>query len=77
VDYFREQKNSVLEAEKFFHYYQGNGWERRDRTPIKDWHAVARSWMLKAEEFKQKESKAGPKPNHLDTDNDKDFAEPI
>lgn len=47
VDYFREQKNSAHEAEKFYNYYQGNGWERRDRTPIKDWQAVARSWILK------------------------------
>jgi hypothetical protein len=79
VGYFREQKNSVLEAEKFYNYYQGNGWERRDRTPIKDWQAVARSWILKIREFDEKKSatKSGPKPNHLATDNDKDFDEPI
>jgi hypothetical protein len=77
VDYFREQKNSVLEAEKFYNYYQGNGWERRDRTPIRDWQAVARSWILKAEEFKTKAANKGPNPNHLSTDDDKDFAEPI
>lgn len=77
VDYFREQKNSPLEAEKFYNYYQGNGWERRDRTPIKDWQAVARSWMLKVDEFNAKGSRSGPKPNHLATDNDKDFDEPM
>jgi hypothetical protein len=77
ADYFREQKSTVREAEKFFNYYQGNGWQLGGRTAIKDWHATARSWMLKAEEFKTKEFKTGPKANHLATDNDKDFAEPI
>jgi hypothetical protein len=79
VDYFREQKQSVLEAEKFYNYYQGNGWARRDRTPIQDWQAVARSWILKIGAFeKEKISTArGPQANHLTTNNDKDFAEPL
>jgi hypothetical protein len=77
ADYFREQKSTVREAEKFFNYYQGNGWQLGGRTAIKDWHATARSWILKAEEFKVKEFKTGAKANHLATDNDKDFAEPL
>lgn len=78
VDYFREQKQSPLEAEKFYNYYQGSGWERRDRTPIRDWQAVARSWISKIGQFEDKKQNTvkGPKPNHLTTDNDKDFAEP-
>jgi hypothetical protein len=79
VDYFREQKQSPLEAEKFYNYYQGSGWERRDHTPIRDWQAVARSWILKIENFKEKKthSSKGLQPNHLATENDKDFAEPL
>lgn len=77
ADYFREQSSTVREAEKFFNYYAGNGWQLGGRTPIKDWHATARSWILKAEEFNVKGTKRGPKANHLDTSNDKDFAEPI
>jgi hypothetical protein len=77
ADYFRAQKSTLREAEKFFNYYQGNGWERKDGTLIKDWEAVARSWISRGEEFKTNGSKRGPTPNHLDTDNDKDFAEPL
>jgi hypothetical protein len=77
ADYFREQKSTVREAEKFFNHYQANNWRLGGRNPIKDWHATARNWILRAEEFKTKEFKTGPKPNHLATDNDKDFAEPI
>lgn len=77
ADYFREQNSTVREAEKFFNHYQANDWRLGGRNPIKDWQATARNWILRAEEFKTKEYKKGPKPNHLDTDNDKDFAEPL
>ena len=48
ADYFREQKSTVREAEKFFNHYQANTWRLGGRTPIKDWHAAARNWILRA-----------------------------
>jgi hypothetical protein len=78
VDYFRAQKQTDLEAEKFYNYYQASGWVRRDRTPIRDWLAAAKSWILKIGVFegKKPDTPKGPKPNHLATDSNKDFAEP-
>jgi len=34
------------EAEKFYNYFCSNGWLVGGKSPMKDWQAAARNWML-------------------------------
>ena len=45
-----EKQFSQNEAEKFFDYYQANGW-RVGKNPMKDWKAAARNWLKNASNF--------------------------
>ena len=47
ISFFREQGAPLLEAQKFFNYFQSNGWKVGGRAPMKDWQAAARNWILK------------------------------
>lgn len=69
--YFEEQKSTANEAEKFFNYFQSNGWRVGGRAPMKDWQASARNWILNCQKFT-----VAKKPLlHVSTD--KDYAEPL
>jgi hypothetical protein len=50
--YFEEIKSTKLEAEKYFNYFQSNGWKVGGRAAMKDWRAAARNWILNAQKFK-------------------------
>lgn len=40
---FSESKHSMSEAEKFYNYYESNGW-RVGKNPMKSWTASAANW---------------------------------
>ena len=42
--FFSEKKESSLEAEKFFYYYEARDW-KIGRNFIKNWHALAEKWI--------------------------------
>lgn len=42
--YFAEKGDSSSEAQRFWDYYQSNGW-RVGKNPMKDWHAAANGWI--------------------------------
>lgn len=71
-NFFLEMKSSDLEAEKFFNYFQSNGWKVGGKTPMRDWKAAARNWILNESKFR-KESKQ--KSLHATTD--KNYGEPL
>ncbi len=58
-EYFVSQKFPLVEAAKFYNYFQSNGWLVGGRTKMKDWNAAAQNWMLNAKKF------AGVKPVKL------------
>ncbi len=72
-EYFAEQKASTLEAEKFFNHFESNGWLVGGRTPMKDWKAAAKKWILNSSNFTKHDSRA----RHLTTSRDKDYSEPL
>lgn len=45
-----EKLASQNEAEKFFDYYQSNGW-RVGKNPMKEWKAAARNWVKNASNY--------------------------
>lgn len=52
--YFLSEKFEAQEAQKFYNYFQSNGWKVGGRAPMKDWRAAARNWILNAESFNKK-----------------------
>jgi len=78
--YFIEQNNSKIEADKFYNYFQSNGWKVGGKAPMKDWQAAARNWMLNAPAFAkaQKALKTDqPTPGQLNTTSSKNYSEPL
>ncbi len=52
--YFQEKGHTETEAQRFFNYYESNGWLVGGKAPMKDWKAAARNWMLNIKKFEQK-----------------------
>ena len=73
--YFREQNFPELEASKFFNYFASIGWLVGGKTPMADWHAAARNWIINAPKFTTNERTDRTKS--LDTSADKDYSEPL
>jgi len=74
--YFLQQNFPELEANKFFNYFSSVGWLIGGKIPMVDWQAAAQNWMLNAIKFKSYE-KPPDRAKHLNTENDKDYSEPL
>ncbi len=68
--FFEKEKSTKHEAEKFYNYFQSNGWKVGGRAPMKDWQAAARNWLLNSQKYETK------KPS-LHATTAKDYAEPL
>ena len=73
--YFDEKGFPSIEAEKFYNYYQSNGWLVGGRTKMKDWKAAARNWILNIPKFSPKLKPANTNPTNLN--NNKNYSEPL
>jgi len=62
TQYFKQIEclNYQTEAQKFYSYYEANGWIQGKGKKIKDWKAAARGWKLRSQEFKTQQSEAKP-----------------
>ena len=74
--FFLQQNFPELEANKFFNYFSSVGWLIGGKIPMVDWQAAAQNWMLNAIKFKSYE-KPPDRAKHLNTQNDKDYSEPL
>jgi len=74
--YFTSQKYPKKEAEKFYNYFQSNGWLVGGRAQMKDWKAASRNWMLNANGFGKSKS-VKPKAKHLHANTNKNYSEPL
>jgi hypothetical protein len=82
LEYFAFKESSETEANKFFNYYSSIGWLVGGKTKMKDWKASARNWIMNQNKFQTKSNRhpelgEGPKPNHLQISNYKNYAEPL
>lgn len=83
--YFLEKNFSEIEAQRFFNYFESNGWLVGGRTKMKDWKAAARNWMLNTKKFGNKPNTSICKetktinlnPNHLHVTNQKNYGEAL
>jgi len=76
ADYFAEKKLPAVEGQKFFNHYESNGWLVGGKTPMRNWHAAARNWMLNAEKFSNGKTKT-ERAGKLHTTTGKDYSEPL
>lgn len=51
ADFFKEMGYPLLEAQKFFNHFQSNGWRVGGKTPMRDWQAAARNWIINSQNF--------------------------
>ena len=78
--YFLEQSSFQIEADKFFNYFQSNGWKVGGKAPMQDWQAAARNWILNAPTFAKPQKIVAteqPIPGQLNTTSSKNYAEPL
>lgn len=75
-EYFTSQKFPSLEAEKFYNYFQSNGWLVGGRTKMKDWKAASNNWMLNAKKFATGKF-VKPTAKHLHARTKKNYSEPL
>lgn len=76
ADYFQEKEAPREEAEKFYHYFNANGWRVGGRTAMKDWRAAARYWILNINKFSGNQH-AKSQPFKPQITGPKNYAEPF
>ena len=75
ITFFQENNHTQIEAEKFFNYFESNGWLVGGKTKMKNWKAAAKNWMLNSNKYSKPTN--APQPNHLHTQNEKNYDEPL
>ena len=73
--YFTTNNLPELEAHKFYNYNQSIGWLVGGKTPMVNWQAAAKNWILNIPKYQPP-----PKPDRhlaLIASNEKDYAEPL
>jgi hypothetical protein len=81
-EYFASQKFPAIEAQKFYNYFQSNGWLVGGRTKMKDWKAAANNWIINAKRFSNSPPLEGlgvvkSKAKNLHTNQNKNYNEPL
>ena len=79
LEFFKKENRSLLEAKRFYNFYEAIGWKMGGKNPITNWQACALSWILKAEEIKNEKKQRGMFQNrdNLHTSKYKDYGEPL
>ncbi len=76
--FFNNQQFPSIEAEKFYHHFQSNGWLVGGKAIMHDWKAAASKWMLNVSNFNiNSKPSISPKPNHLHVPTNKNYNEPL
>ena len=73
--YFDEKNYPTVEAEKFFNYFESNGWLVGGRARMKDWKAAARNWILNIPKFAPRPKPSGN--NQTNLNQSKNYGEPL
>jgi hypothetical protein len=59
-DYDGNQKSAAqVTAEKFWDYFESNGWKVGGRATMKDWKSALRNWVRRDAEYNAKRQKSG------------------
>ncbi|APY10464.1 hypothetical protein BWZ22_04060 [Seonamhaeicola sp. S2-3] len=81
IDFFEKKGFGADEAKKFHGYYTDRLWQTGDGQPVRDWQALAISWMehstSTAAENGTKPKQVSQKEDHLRTSKTKDYGQPL
>ena len=79
--FFEERGFDADEGKKFFEHYESNDWKTSDGKPIRDWQALAKNWMDRAELFNEENKPNRKQPSqikdNLRTTKNKDYGQPL
>lgn len=73
-NFFLEQESIKAEAQKFFNYFESNGWLVGGKTKMKNWKAAARNWIINTRKWQISET---PQAGNLHTNQEKDYSVPL
>lgn len=73
-DFFLSSGGESIEADKFFNYYESNGWQV-GKNKMKNWKAAAKNWMANASKFQK--SKPHDSGTYLNVNQNKDYSIPL
>lgn len=73
--YFLTRESTNDQANKFFNYYESNGWLIGGKTKMKNWEAAARNWIINSQSFNVLGTH--DKSDRLQTEKDKDYNIPL
>jgi hypothetical protein len=74
--YFEDKDYPEIEADKFFAHYLAVGW-MVGKSPMQDWKAAARKWMLNDQKNMSNGGQRKLCPGKLDAGKGKDYNEPL
>jgi len=78
ISFFLENKWPEIEAQKFYAHYTAIGWRIGGKIKMTDWHASAKSWMLKANDlYLKRPSPPSQNQDNLKTTKSKNYKEPL
>ena len=72
--FFSENNSNNQESQKYYNHFQSNGWLVGGKTPMKDWKAAARNWILRAQTYAEK---ANPTLQRLNVNQNNNYDEPL
>jgi hypothetical protein len=75
IAFFQAENSTEIEAKKFYNHFESNGWKVGGKSPMKDWQAAARNWMLNCANFAPKSKPTSQNPIILNTS--KNYGEPL
>jgi len=80
ISFFKSEYYPEVEAQKFFNHFESNGWKVGGKSPMKNWQAAARNWILNSKNFIPPKDFPKhfpiPKPSKP-SPNNKNYAEPL
>jgi hypothetical protein len=81
-NYFATKLSTELESEKFFNYFESNGWLVGGKTPMKNWQAAANNWLMNVSKFNnngtnQQKNQSNNSAGKLHASTNKNFSEPL
>ena len=75
IEFFLFEKSSKKEAQKFWNHYESNGWLIGGKTPMVDWQASVRNWIIRSKDLNV--NGVVQKMDYLHTNNKKNYNEPL
>ena len=77
IVFFKSENHPEVEAQKFFNHFESNGWKVGGKTPMKNWQAAARNWMLNSQRFIAPQGFPKPQQKPKPLPNNKNYSEPL